>query len=527
MKINSGQRDWLKGRFDKWQLLFMVTKSCLVVVVIALSFYQSAWAIIPLSMLGGLYFYRELQRYNRKRKDLFSEQFKECILSVTASLQSGYAIENAFLESREDMKNMFGENSDIYQELEYLRRGLVVNITLEELLYDLAKRNESEDAKQFARIFMIAKKRGGNLPEIIRNTADMINQKLEAKKEIMTLLSGKEMEQNIMKLMPFLFLAYIGKTYPGYFEPLYHNWQGICVMTICLVLYVASIGMSDKIFFSIRQKLEGKENIQDKPLGREDGKKRIAIIGEIEQTIYRLLFKNGDGLLCSDKVGHDLKRLYPGEDKGSLKRTYYMIKVKNFLLITCGGILLGVLLHFQTMEDGGNDKFPLIVGGSALLSVILFFLKDKDLHDQVEKQKEIYRLQYPDIVHKLVLYLGAGVSIRGSFKMLAEDYEAARFVCRELEAGVTEAVAYDRFGKRTGVQEYMRFGTLLVQNLKKGNSTLLSRLEEEAYKSSLDRVQAAKKMGEEAATKLLFPMMLLLACVMLMIMVPAFSGMEI
>ena len=47
---------------------------------------------------------------------------------------------------------------------------------------------------------------------------------------------------------------------------------------------------------------------------------------------------------------------------------------------------------------------------------------------------------------------------------------------------------------------------LLAQNLKRGNSTLLERLREEAEKSGQERLQESKKMGEEAGTKLLGPM---------------------
>ena len=59
-------------------------------------------------------------------------QFKECLLAVANSLRTGYAVENAFLESREDIRLLFGERSVMYGELELIRRGMIVNITLED-----------------------------------------------------------------------------------------------------------------------------------------------------------------------------------------------------------------------------------------------------------------------------------------------------------------------------------------------------------------------------------------------------------
>ena len=139
----------------------------------------------------------------------------------------------------------------------------------------------------------------------------------------------------------------------------------------------------------------------------------------------------------------------------------------------------------------------------------------------------MWKYQYPDMIHKLVLYLGAGLSIRSAFARLSDSYETALYAYRETEAGVPESVAYEHFGKRTGLQSYVKLAALLNQNLKRGTGTLFLRLEEEALQSSQERIQNGKKLGEEAGTKLLIPMVLMLGVVMLMIMIPAFTGLGI
>lgn len=176
-----------------------------------------------------------------------------------------------------------------------------------------------------------------------------------------------------------------------------------------------------------------------------------------------------------------------------------------------------------------EDRGVLLWVGAVVVSVAIYLLADHDLHDELEKRKQRMLREYPDIVHKLALYLGAGMTIRSAFHKIAGNqgnpiYEEMLFVCRELQTGVSEGVAYEHFGKRTGIQEYIRLSTLLTQNLKKGSSTLLSRLREEAEKSSQDRLQYGKRLGEEAVTKLLLPMIMMLLVVMLMIMIPAFSS---
>lgn len=171
-------------------------------------------------------------------------------------------------------------------------------------------------------------------------------------------------------------------------------------------------------------------------------------------------------------------------------------------------------------------------------AVSVYAMSDQDLHKQQEQRKKEMQRDYPDIVHKLVLYAGAGMTTRGAFQKIAGDYEQKAagkdlkpayeemlYACRELHSGVSEATAYEHFGKRTGLQEYIRLSTLLTQNLKKGNSALLERLREEAERAGEERLQSCKRLGEEAGTKLLVPMVLMLLVVMVMIMIPAFSAM--
>ncbi len=189
----------------------------------------------------------------------------------------------------------------------------------------------------------------------------------------------------------------------------------------------------------------------------------------------------------------------------------------------------------QVVED---NSLALWLAAMAAAAAV-YLLSDKDLHDRLEKQKGVLRREYPELVHKLVLFVGAGMTIRGAFQKMAGDYLAKRreggamspayeellYTCRELRSGISEGAAYEHFGRRTGLQEYIRLCTLLTQNLKRGNSMLLDRLREEADRAAGERLQQSRKLGEEAGTKLLIPMVMMLGVIMVMIMIPAFSEM--
>lgn len=255
MNTSLKRRDYHEYVWKKGERFLSILQTALIVLFLAFFFYRSIWAVIPLAAIGVGYFRLvRKQKAEKCRRELVA-QFKECMLSVSTALRAGYAVENAFLESRQDMKMLYGEQCMMYQELELIRRGLVINITLEEMLLDFGKRSACDEINQFAQIFSIAKRSGGNLSEIIYTSTELIGQRIDAGQEIQTILGGRRMEQNIMKCMPFGILFYISLTYPGYFDSLYHNWQGVAIMTGCLALYLGAFVLGDKIMQKIEKEL--------------------------------------------------------------------------------------------------------------------------------------------------------------------------------------------------------------------------------------------------------------------------------
>ena len=90
-----------------------------------------------------------------------------------------------------------------------------------------------------------------------------------------------------------------------------------------------------------------------------------------------------------------------------------------------------------------------------------------------------------------------------------------------MQRGVAEADAYENFGRRCQETCYVKLGAVLAQHLKKGSKGLGEFLETEAINALEERRQMVQKMGEEAGTKLLLPMMLMLILVLVILMVPA------
>ena len=178
--------------------------------------------------------------------------------------------------------------------------------------------------------------------------------------------------------------------------------------------------------------------------------------------------------------------------------------------------------------------YVLLISGFAGFAI--YTGKDRDLKAEVAKREREMLLDYPEIVSKLTLLIGAGLTLRAAFEKVASDYKnrtygRKSFACEEMlitvhrmRSGVSEYEAYLDFGKRCAVRRYTKLGALFSQNIKKGSAGLLSELEKEVHDAFEERKATARKRGEEAGTKLLLPMAMMLSVVMIVIIVPAFMA---
>ncbi len=186
-------------------------------------------------------------------------------------------------------------------------------------------------------------------------------------------------------------------------------------------------------------------------------------------------------------------------------------------------------------DPGQNLPFQLL--GLGVLAAAAVFCAEKERRE-TEKQKRKQRLflAYPEFVSTLSLLLGAGMTISGALRKMdsmyckrkteggrAQDgYEELHVMICEIDNGVGELRAYEQFCGRCGLQPYRKLVSLLASGQRVGNSRLLEQLDEEAGRVFSERKNAAKRLGEEAGTKLLLPMMMMLLVVMGIVMVPAF-----
>lgn len=200
-----------------------------------------SWIPFVLFLPGVFLFIREQKKtLQKKREKQIKQQFLDGIQMMSSALSAGYSAENALCEAVKEMKKIYEPDTVVLCEFHYIETQIRMNRNMEELLLDFGRRSAVDDIRSFAEVFMTAKRSGGDLLSIIRNTVFCIRQKQETMQEIETCLAGKVMEQNIMSLIPILILVYVKLTSPDFLNVMYGNITGISVMGICLMVYAAA-----------------------------------------------------------------------------------------------------------------------------------------------------------------------------------------------------------------------------------------------------------------------------------------------
>ena len=192
----------------------------------------------------------------------------------------------------------------------------------------------------------------------------------------------------------------------------------------------------------------------------------------------------------------------------------------------------GKTLTYSADRGRSSLMFPLL----GILAAILLPLKDRQREQEAKKKRECQMMMdYSEILSRLVVFLGAGLPVRKAWAKIVEDYRRTEEKAGEraayeemaaayylMQRGVPEIQAYSEFGNRCRVLPYRKLAGILEQNVKNGSKSLTPVLEAEMEAAFEQRKNLARRLGEEASTKLVLPLFMRLLIVRVLITVPAF-----
>ncbi|MCT1901554.1 type II secretion system F family protein [Oceanobacillus sojae] len=198
-------------------------------------------------------------------------------------------------------------------------------------------------------------------------------------------------------------------------------------------------------------------------------------------------------------------------------------------MITLINLMLFFTFVLVEVSDEGNSN---LIYGFLLMIVVSVFLV-KDLDKKVKQRKDSIIIELPEFVNKIILLVNAGETVQGAMKKSVDQkknqiYDSPLYF--ELNEAVNKMSANTSFQEvmkdlnyRCGIQEVSIFTTTVMMNYRKGGALLVQSLKELSVSLWDKRKTVTRIKGEEASSKLVFPIIFIFAAVLLIVIYPAIA----
>lgn len=209
------------------------------------------YRIVPLSILGGvivgsIYIFVAAQNAAQKRLRKLRTQFFDLLEAMSVAMRAGNPVLKALESAHNDLELIYSQNSDIIVELDIIIRKFHNAVPLSEAFSDFAERSGLEDVASFASIYATIEGKSSRADEIVRETQQIIADKMEIEMEIETMMTAAKSEVNIMLFMPLVILGVIGYAGAGFMDAIYTTPLGRLVATGGLIVFIISFIMARK-----------------------------------------------------------------------------------------------------------------------------------------------------------------------------------------------------------------------------------------------------------------------------------------
>lgn len=188
---------------------------------------------------GILYLPMRTEQILKKRQNNLKLQFREMLDALSTSLGSGKNIMDSFKSAYDDLSIIYSQETDIIKELLIILDGIANNVDIEKSLMDFGVRSGIEDIESFANVFETCYRKGGNIKDVIKNTQQIITEKMEVEMEIQTVVAASSNEQMIMTVLPIALIAIIKMMSPEFGDN-FTTPAGILATTIAIIMFVVA-----------------------------------------------------------------------------------------------------------------------------------------------------------------------------------------------------------------------------------------------------------------------------------------------
>ena len=229
------------------EVFFYSVGYCCVALIVFLFYHSLILSVISGALVRFIRPFYEQFKVRRRMQELEME-FKDMLFCISASVAAGRQMQEALVESVDNMSVMYDADKPIMAELLYMRRCILENNESDKvLLEDFARRSKSEDINNFVQVYTTCRNMGGDLEKIITRASTILTDKMNIEREIRAITAQKKLEGRIIALMPLAMLLSLNIVSQSYIAPLYTTLMGRLIMTGCLAMTVYGVWLMEKI----------------------------------------------------------------------------------------------------------------------------------------------------------------------------------------------------------------------------------------------------------------------------------------
>ena len=203
-------------------------------------------SVVAGALFGVVFIFTSAQGKIKKRKMKLRVQFFDLLEAMSVAMRAGNPPLKALESAREDLSLIYTQDSDILVELDIIIARFNNAVPLSEIFADFGSRSGLEDINSFASIYATIEGKSSRADEIVRETQQIIADKMEIEMEIDTLMTAAKSEVNIMLFMPLVILGIVGYAGAGFMDAIYTTTMGRLVATAGLVVFIISFIMARK-----------------------------------------------------------------------------------------------------------------------------------------------------------------------------------------------------------------------------------------------------------------------------------------
>jgi hypothetical protein len=184
-----------------------------------------------------------------------------------------------------------------------------------------------------------------------------------------------------------------------------------------------------------------------------------------------------------------------------------------------------------------DDNSYVMFSCGILLVIIMYFGLNSDIEKKIKNKREKIKRDFPDIITKFNILISCGLTAYDCIRKIVEEnkksgvsfadhpvYEELETTLREIDLGKAEIYSYEDFGLRCKIPEAMKFSSLVTQNLLRGTEDIISLLRAQSKEAWELKKADVRARGEQAGTKLVFPMMMSVIAIIVVVIYPAFTA---